>query len=164
MKSKGFTLIELVVVIVILGILAVTAAPRFLNMHRDARIASLEGFIGAVKAANSIVVGKATVVGIESAKVETNIPNTDLYVLDGQMSIKPKHIKAAMNVDGFMMTDYEFSDVPSTFIYLGDKEMTGTELKAMGCFIQLTRSIEMQDGSDVIDYGDLRVNKLYDGC
>ncbi len=35
-KNKGFTLIELVVVIVILGILAVTAAPKFLGISRDA--------------------------------------------------------------------------------------------------------------------------------
>ena len=36
-RQGGFTLIELVVVIVILGILAVTAAPRFLNLQDDAR-------------------------------------------------------------------------------------------------------------------------------
>jgi prepilin-type N-terminal cleavage/methylation domain-containing protein len=41
-KSRGFTLIELVVVIVILGILAVTAAPRFLNYQRDAHLARSE--------------------------------------------------------------------------------------------------------------------------
>ena len=36
-RSAGFTLIELVIVIVILGILAVTAAPKFLNLQSDAR-------------------------------------------------------------------------------------------------------------------------------
>jgi MSHA pilin protein MshA len=160
MKSKGFTLIELVVVIVILGILAATAAPRFINMHRDARIAALEGFLGAANAANSIVMSKATIVGIESAKVETNIPNTELYVLDGYMSIKPEHMQAAMNVDGFMMTDYELTPFPNTFIYLADEEITFPELKVMDCFVQLTRSISSGD----INTGDLKVNKFYDGC
>ncbi len=36
MKAKGFTLIELVTVIVIVGILAVTALPRFINLTQDA--------------------------------------------------------------------------------------------------------------------------------
>lgn len=45
-NQRGFTLIELVVVIVILGILAVTAAPRFLNLQSDARISALQGMKG----------------------------------------------------------------------------------------------------------------------
>ena len=64
--SKGFTLIELVVVIVILGILSVTAAPRFLNLQSDARIATLQGAKGAVEGANGIVYGKAAIEGLES--------------------------------------------------------------------------------------------------
>ncbi len=50
-RQGGFTLIELVVVIVILGILAVTAAPRFLNLQDDAREASLQGLKGAIDGA-----------------------------------------------------------------------------------------------------------------
>lgn len=49
-KHAGFTLIELVVVIVILGILAVTVAPRFLNLQDDAKVARLEGMRGAIAA------------------------------------------------------------------------------------------------------------------
>ena len=64
-RQGGFTLIELVVVIVILGILAVTAAPRFLNLQDDARKASLQGLKGAIDGAAGITYGKAAVEGVE---------------------------------------------------------------------------------------------------
>ncbi|MGR5148567.1 type II secretion system protein [Photobacterium alginatilyticum] len=66
-RQGGFTLIELVVVIVILGILAVTAAPKFMNFQDDARIASLQGLKGGIDGGASIVYGKAALTGKESA-------------------------------------------------------------------------------------------------
>ncbi|PKG57303.1 type II secretion system protein [Shewanella sp. GutDb-MelDb] len=45
-KSKGFTLIELVVVIIVLGILAVVAAPKFINLSQDAHDASIKSTFG----------------------------------------------------------------------------------------------------------------------
>ena len=65
-RQGGFTLIELVVVIVILGILAVTAAPRFLNLQNDARKASIQGLKGAIDGAAGITYGKAAIDGKET--------------------------------------------------------------------------------------------------
>jgi prepilin-type N-terminal cleavage/methylation domain-containing protein len=50
MNRKGFTLIELVLVITIIGILAVAALPRFFGMSNQARVASRDGVVGAVRA------------------------------------------------------------------------------------------------------------------
>ena len=53
-REKGFTLIELVMVIVILGILAAVAMPKYVNMQDEAKSAAAKGVIGTVRSAIAI--------------------------------------------------------------------------------------------------------------
>jgi len=63
-KQTGFTLIELIIVIVILGIMAVTAAPKFLDLQGDAHKATLEGVKGSLNSSINTIYGKSIIKGI----------------------------------------------------------------------------------------------------
>ena len=68
-SQKGFTLIELVVVIVILGILAVTAAPKFIDLTSDAKASTIEAVKGAINSAADLAHAKALVEGVTSGAI-----------------------------------------------------------------------------------------------
>ena len=72
-KQHGFTLIELVMVIVILGILAAVALPKFADLSGDAKKATLQGALGAVNSASAIVHAKSLVDGTSSSASSTVI-------------------------------------------------------------------------------------------
>jgi MSHA pilin protein MshA len=103
-RQGGFTLIELVVVIVILGILAAVALPRFVNLQSDARTAAVNGMAGALRSAVALVQAKYIAVGNTTATT-VDIGGgviVDVIAGSGIPTSADSGIKAALqSLDGF---------------------------------------------------------------
>lgn len=82
-RQQGFTIIELIVVIVVLGILAATAIPRFANVGTEARIASMQGVAGSMNSAREVIRAKWYAAGSTSLSTVTTADGTSVAVTSG---------------------------------------------------------------------------------
>lgn len=83
--SGGFTLIELVLVIVILAVLAAIALPRFVSLSADARTATVKSVAGAMKSTVGIVRSKAYVSGLAPAASNPGGTSQQGYVIETEV-------------------------------------------------------------------------------
>jgi len=120
-KQQGFTLIELVMVIVILGILAATALPKFANLQGNARMSSLSGALGAVKSASAIAHAASLIAGSNSVTIEGTVYN----MVHGYPS--GADVTTLANLSA---TDYALSGTSPRTIALGTCSFTYTNASA----------------------------------
>ena len=106
-NNGGFTLIELIVVIVILGILAVTAAPKFVDLQSDARLATLNGMKAAINSAVSLTYGKSLVKGVEKNATgsKVSINGEEVEVCYGYPCAEAAKIQKVLDIGVFSKCD-----------------------------------------------------------
>ncbi|MGS2719997.1 prepilin-type N-terminal cleavage/methylation domain-containing protein [Paraglaciecola aestuariivivens] len=120
-NQAGFTLIELIIVIIILGVLSVVAAPKFIDLTNDAIAPELNAIKGAIKSANTLVYAKAMIAGQEklesgSVTIKGQTVNTTLgniaplganliLTLDGSFELM-------VNANDEITADWGIYDIP----------------------------------------------------
>ncbi|WP_406545894.1 type II secretion system protein [Succinimonas sp.] len=175
-SSRGFTLIELVVVIVILGILAATAAPKFMSLQSDARAASLKGVEAALKSADKMFYAKAVMQGADKTcdfDHKVKIEDNWVYVCYG-------HVLPLSNTPGnFELDKVADIDIENDYSYVpddGDDYLYGYYFFKNQEFEKITNTgeryskyLELKDKCSVMyrlnqESGDLTIKSYTSDC
>lgn len=107
-KTKGFTLIELAIVIALVGIMTAVAVPKFMDMSRDAEIAGCEEFFKGLQTSTAIYLMKEKVPPTKFSDFLTSGDVVGSYVLSTRPMLNSGHISS------FAPADYSSTNMTVT--------------------------------------------------
>ncbi|WP_274707217.1 prepilin-type N-terminal cleavage/methylation domain-containing protein [Aliidiomarina quisquiliarum] len=137
-QQKGFTLIELIIVIVILGILAVTAAPRFFDFSSDARKSTVGGLKAAIQGASQIVYAKAALDGQLGATGSIGSGSSAIATVYGYPAATAAAVQSAASLTA---TDWVFdTTTTSNTVYVLPIGYTHSNTATEQCHVAYTQS------------------------
>ena len=140
-QQKGFTLIELIIVIVILGIVAVTAAPRFFDFSKDARVSTIGGLKAAVQGASQTVYAMAAINGELD---ETGTHNGEAVADGGIATVYgyPAATKVAIQTSASLAdSDWDFDETTTAgTVYIMSKDVAYSATATEQCHVEYAQS------------------------
>jgi len=126
-RNAGFTLIELVIVIIVLGILAATAVPKFINLQDDAKEAAMTGVEAAVHSAANIVYSKSAIDGTETDDTTDTPKVGDIEISYGYPIASANGVELAVELSGFE-AKFPISGTPNTIVFVSENDSAKTDL------------------------------------
>ncbi|MGX5913124.1 prepilin-type N-terminal cleavage/methylation domain-containing protein [Aliidiomarina sp. Khilg15.8] len=151
-RQSGFTLIELIIVIVILGILAVTAAPQFFNFGSDARTSTVRGLQGSINGAADLVYARSAIEGIETNDSATN--NADgIETIFGYPTATEDGIQAALNItatDWDIVADATLDPSQIRFSPAGYNDPNAAFADILECSVTYTEAADANSRPEVV--------------
>lgn len=130
-KNAGFTLIELVIVIIVLGILSAVAIPKFVALQNDAKRGAMQGLNGALETGATLTYTQAKIEGVSTEHASREL-SSGLKIRYGYPQASATHLKSAvdLNDDWRLSSDGSSNSTKVNFTFPNDSEgMTVLEIE-----------------------------------